>query len=216
MSRSAPKAVAMLRVSTRVQETDRQRFELLEKAKEKGWEVVEVIEEKVSGAASEEDRVGIARALELAKKGKIQKVMVHEVTRIARKNSITHKFVEELTEAGVSLYWLGHNMETLLPNGKSDTVAGIMLALLSENAKNELDFIRERTKSGLEAAKRKGVVLGRPKGSEGSERFLERNKAAVALIRENPNLSQGQLAKLAGVSVVTIRKVMQACVNAKK
>ena len=210
MSNNKIKVVALLRVSTKDQTNDRQRTELLKRAEDKGWEVIEVIEEKISGAASEEDRVGIARALELAKKGKIKKVIVHEITRVARKNSVTHKFVEDLEKEGVSLYWHGHDMETLTENGKPNPVSGIMLAFLSELSRNELALLRERTISGLEEARRKGVILGRPKGQETMDAFLGRNKATVELVRKNPNLSQGQLAKLAGISVVTARKVIRA------
>lgn len=205
------KAVALVRVSTKAQDNDRQESELREKAKQLGWEMVEVIAETISGNAKEEDRMGLTRAVELAQAGSIQKVMVTEITRVARRNSVTHKFVEDLTEAGVSLYWHGYGMETLLPNGKFNPMTGAMLAMMAEYGRNERELIAERTKSGLEEARRKGVTLGRPKGSVVSnEEFLEKNKAAVRLITENPNLSMANLAKLAEMSEVTLRKVKRA------
>ena len=56
-------------------------------------------------------------------------------------------------------------IETLLPDGRRNPAAGIMLALMSELAMSERETLIERINSGIAAAKRKGVTLGRPKGS---------------------------------------------------
>jgi DNA invertase Pin-like site-specific DNA recombinase len=48
----------------------------------------------------------------------------------------------------VSLYWHAQAIETLLPGGKRNPAAGIMLALLAEMARNETETLRERIKSG--------------------------------------------------------------------
>jgi DNA invertase Pin-like site-specific DNA recombinase len=41
----------------------------------------------------------------------------------------------------------------------------MMLALLAEMARNELETLRERIKSGLALARKRGVLLGRRKGT---------------------------------------------------
>jgi predicted site-specific integrase-resolvase len=105
MSTQKVPVVILVRVSTQKQETDRQISELRAYADSKGYEVLEMCKETVSGRADECDRSGLERAKELARFGKIKKVLVHEVSRLARKNSITHKFVETLEECGVSLEW---------------------------------------------------------------------------------------------------------------
>src|SRR6266478_2286384 len=120
----------LVRVSTVRQETARQISELQQHAAAKGYQVVEVCEEKVSGSAQDDDRHGLRRAEELAVSGKIRKVLVHEVSRVARKNSVAHRFVEALEDCGVSLYWHAQGIETLLSNDKRNPAAGIMLALL--------------------------------------------------------------------------------------
>ncbi len=48
-------------------------------------------------------------------------------------------FVERLEDYGVSLYWHAQGLETLLPNGKRNPGAGIMLALLAEMARAEVE-----------------------------------------------------------------------------
>ena len=92
-------------------------------------------------------------------------MLIHEVSRIGRRNTVTHKFIENLLEMGVSLYWHQQRIETLLPSGKRNPATGIMVALLSEMALAETETLRERIVSGLEEAKRKGVKIGHPEGT---------------------------------------------------
>jgi hypothetical protein len=64
---------------------------------------------------------GAARwqSLELVEAGTIEKVLVHEVSRLARRNSVAHEFIEFLEAHGVSLYWHSQAIETL-PEPKGD------------------------------------------------------------------------------------------------
>ena len=203
-------AVAILvRVSTGRQETDRQVFELREVAEGHGWSVVEVIEETVSGAAANSDRGGIDRALELAKSGKVQKVLVHEVSRVARKNSTSHLFLEALEEIGVSLYWHAQRIETLLPNGRRNPAASIMFSLLAEMARNERETLVERINSGIAAAKRKGVHCGRPFGSSLShDEFLSKHRDVQRLLKADHSIRHA--AKITGKGISTVQRVQAA------
>src|SRR5881398_1421040 len=165
MRKAKVPVVILVRVSTVKQETDRQISELRAYAKAKGYDIVEICRETISGNANGDERHGLRRAETLATEGKVKKVLVHEISRLARRNSVAHHFVETLEECGVSLYWHAQGIETLLPNGKRNPAAGIMLALLAEMARNESETLRERIKSGLAHARKRGVVLGRPKGT---------------------------------------------------
>ena len=196
----------LVRVSTAKQETDRQVSELRTYAATKGYEIAEVCEETVSGRADESERNGLKRAEELASSGKIKKVLVHEISRLARKNSIAHKFVETLEEHGVSLYWHAQGIETLLPNGKRNPAAGIMLALLAEMARSEVELLRERINSGLAEARRKGVKLGRPRGSTlNREVFLQNHRDIVRQLKEGQSVRH--TAKITGKGVSTVQRV---------
>jgi hypothetical protein len=97
-------------------------------------------------------KTGLQRVEEPASEGKIKKFLVHEVSRIGRRNSVTHKFVENLPEMGVSPYWHQQRIDTRLPSGKRNPAAGIMLALLLEIAMAETETLGERILSGLEEA----------------------------------------------------------------
>ena len=199
----------VVRVSTTKQETNRQISDLKALAEGKGWQVVEVCQETISGSAALEDRAGLMRALELAQAGKIKKVVVHEVSRVARRSSVAHSFVEALEGCGVSLYWHAQSIETLLPNGKRNPAAGIMLALLAEMARAEKDTLRERINSGLAEARRKGVKLGRPEGTglEAAE-LLEKHKDVVKLLKAGQSVRNA--AKIAGKGNSTVQRVKAA------
>ena len=200
----------LVRVSTAKQETARQVSELREVARVKGWNVVEVCEELgVSGRAEEADRHGLQRVEALAAAGTVKKVLVHEVSRLARRNSIVHRFVEALEEYGVSLYWHAQSIETLLPSGKRNPAAGVMLALLAEMARNETETLRERINSGLAEARRKGRKLGRPQGT-GLERteLLAKHKDIIRLLRDGQSVRNA--AKIAGKGVSTVQRVKAA------
>lgn len=199
----------LVRVSTVKQETSRQVTELRAYAESKGYEVVAVCEEMVSGRADESQRAGLHAVEELARAGKIQKVLVHEVSRLARRNSIVHKFVETLEELGVSLYWHAQNVETLLPSGKRNPSASMMLALLAEMARNETETLRTRINSGLAEAKRKGVILGRPAGTvKDSAAFLVDHQDVVKALKKGHSMRD--VVKLTGKAMGTVQKVKHA------
>jgi DNA invertase Pin-like site-specific DNA recombinase len=201
-STSTPVAI-LVRVSSSLQETDRQVSELTTYADSKGYNIVEVLREKISGTADQNEREGLNQALELARTGKIKKVLVHEVSRIARRNSIAHKFVETLEDYGVSLYWAAQSIETLLPSGRRNPAAGIMLALMAEMARNELEVLKMRVRSGIEQARRSGVKLGRPLGS--TDDLLKKHQDIVR------NLKNGQsvrnTGKITGKGFSTVQRV---------
>jgi DNA invertase Pin-like site-specific DNA recombinase len=205
MKNKTPVAI-LIRVSTSRQETARQLTELSDYAAAKGYSVVEVCKETITGDAGSDDRQGLKRVEQLAEAGKIRKVLVHEVSRIARRNSVTHRFVEKLEEHGVSLYWHSQSIETLLPNGKRNPAAGIMLALLAEMARSELEVLRARIASGLAEARRQGKTLGRPAGSVLTRAaLLQKHRAIVRLLKSGQSVRN--TAKLAGRGISTVQRV---------
>ena len=72
-----------------------------------------------------------------------------------------------------------------MTNGKRNPAAGIMLALLAEMARSEVELLRERINSGLAEARRKGVKLGRPMGTTlSADTFVQKHKNIVRLLKE--------------------------------
>jgi DNA invertase Pin-like site-specific DNA recombinase len=209
MRKAKVPVVILVRVSTVKQETDRQISELRAYAKGKGYNIVEVCKETISGNANGNERHGLRRAETLAIEGKVKKVLVHEISRLARRNSVAHQFVETLEECGVSLFWHAQGIETLLPNGKRNPAAGIMLALLAEMARSEGEVLRERIKSGLAEARRKGVKLGRPKGTTlARARFVQKHKDICRQLKAGQSVRNA--AKITEKGVSTVQRVKLA------
>jgi DNA invertase Pin-like site-specific DNA recombinase len=203
--KAVPVAI-LVRVSTSKQETARQLSELEGHAKSKGWQVVEICQETVSGSADIKDRPALQRILNLAAAGTIKKVLVHEVSRVARRPSVAMTFVEMLEAHCVSLYWHAQQIETLLPNCKRNPAAGIMLALLSEMARAEKETLVDRINSGLAEARRKGVLLGRPKGSGlAASELLEIHKDVVKQLKAGQSVRNA--AKITGKGASTVQRV---------
>src|SRR5262249_7325323 len=131
------------------------------------------------------------------------------ISRIARRNSVAHRFVETLEECGVSLYWHAQSIETLLPSGKRNPAAGIMFALLAEKARNEAENLRQRNRSRLALAPQRGLLLGRKKGTTLSgDQFLQKHKDIVRQIRAGHSIRN--TAKIAGKGISTVQRVKAA------
>lgn len=198
----------IVRVSTSKQDTARQVSELQAVADAKGWQVVEIVEEVVSGRAEAEERAGLHRIEELARAGKIKKVLVHEVSRLGRKTSIVHRFIEKMEDVGVSVYWHSQAVETLLASGKRNPAAALMLAILAEMGRAEVEQLRERINSGLAEARRKGVKLGRPEGKLGNAALVAKHPDIVRQL--NAGQSLRNTAAITGKGLSTVQRVSRA------
>ncbi len=200
------KAIIFVRVSSQEQDYDRQVSDLLRVAEAKGWSVVEVISEKVSGYKRGVKREGLERLLDLVEKGKVQKVLVSEVSRIGRVPSQTVRILEDFTAKGVSIYVHNVALETLAENGKLNPAASMMFTLFAEFARAESVQLSERVKSGMEQARRKGTHLGRAAGSvETDKAFLAKYGQVVAKLAKG--FSIRDTAWLCFVSKNTVLKV---------
>lgn len=77
-------AVLFCRVSTRVQDYQRQVNDLTELAHTRGWVVKKIFCETVSGAASKFKRKELQAMMEYLSKNKIERVLVTELSRLGR------------------------------------------------------------------------------------------------------------------------------------
>ena len=83
------------------------------------------------------------------------------------------------------------------------------MAILSELARAEADTLRERIKSGLAEARRKGVKLGRRKGSTlPPADFLAKHRDLAKLLRNGCSIRHA--AKITGKSASTVQRVKLA------
>lgn len=188
---------------------DRQTSELNNLCSKNSWQVVETITEDISGAKDREQRKGLSKLVTLAQSGRIDKIVISEISRLGRKVSDGIKVIEEITEANVSIYIQNIGMETLLSDGSPNYMFKPILLTLMGFAEMEREQLRVRVKSGLENARRKGKTLGRPKGSTQSNKDLLRKYSGLKKDLES-GLSLRKAAKLHDVSPTTAQKVKRA------
>lgn len=197
----------LIRVSTDRQEMKRQEDELIELCNKNDWEIVAKAMNKESGMKNLEELSGIQKIKDLAEKRKIDKVLVCEISRIGRKNSTIHSFVEVLEKNHVSLYWADMNMETLLSDGKRNPSSDLVLSVMSSMARSERDMTVSRIKSGiLSKRKNNNNQWGRRKGSmESKEIFLSKYPRAIKSIQKG--LTIREVSKLENLSLGTVQKI---------
>ena len=202
------KVVLYARVSTSAQDYTRQITELRKYAKKQNYEIVKEFSEKISGGKKIDERAAIKELLDFVKSNKVDKVMVYECSRLSRRQLDFLTIIEQLTEAGVSLYILQNGLETLLPDGKPNPIANLCFGIIAEFNNLEKNLIRARMASGYEHHRSSGGRVGRKKGYRKSK-----DEYLLTYDREIILLSKGNTLKdvksITGTSINTLRKLKE-------
>lgn len=145
-----PRKIGYARVSTEEQKVDLQ----LNALKQAGCEQI-FVDEGVSGAKA--DRVGLKKVLASLQPG--DTLVVWRLDRLGRSLINLVGLMSELGKRGVEFHSLMENIDTMSAGGR------LVFHLMAALAEFERSLISERTKAGMEAAKLKGIHVGRPRGS---------------------------------------------------
>lgn len=159
------KTIAYLRVSTTKQDVENQEHAILKYADIEGMKVNQWFKLEASSRKSAKER-RIDELLNTLEVG--DTLIVSELSRLGRSLSQVVLIVDELLEKGVTFIAVKQGMKL---NGDKDMTAKIQIAMFGLMAELERDLLSERTKMGLDAAKKKGKILGRPKGSTGKSKL---------------------------------------------
>ena len=164
------KVVIYCRVSTNDQSCERQEKDLLAFAQRANYEVIGLFKEIASG--TKDTRAIRKEVLKLAQKRYINAILVTELSRWGRSTIDLVTTLQSLHSWGVSIIALNGLQYDL------STAHGKMIAsVFSSIAEFERDLIQERIKSGIAAAKLKGIKIGRQKGS-----YIKSDKLAQKII----------------------------------
>lgn len=205
------KVAIFCRVSSKSdrQDTERQKNDLTRMCESNKWEVVELIEERISGKTKTDKRPKMQHLLNLAATKQIKKVVISEISRLGRNVKEGIEIIEELSAMRVSIYIANIGMETLKYNGEENVMFKPILITMMGYAQMESELMSERIRSGLKAAKKKGVVLGRRKGAtKDIEQFLSENKKVVKELRSGTSIRK--TAKICDCSPSNVQKVKKA------
>jgi putative DNA-invertase from lambdoid prophage Rac len=185
------------RVSTEDQSCERQERDLRAFAKRAGHEIVAVFKETASGAKN--DRAERKKVMALAQTRKIDAILVTELSRWGRSTQDLVQTLDDLHSWKVSvLAQTGLSFDLSTASGK------LMRTIMAGLAEFERDLIRERVKSGLAAARSRGVALGRQVGQRPSDK-----KAKKVLQLHEEGLSYRLIGRNVGLSKNTVMEIIR-------
>lgn len=152
-----------------------------------------------------EDRNGLQEMLSYLRKGDI--IMVYKTDRIFRSLKNMIDLIEKFNEKGIHFKSITEpSFDTTSANGK------FIIQIFGAVAEFERNLISERTKTGLEGARRRKKLLGRPKGS--SQISIEKYQFAKHLY-ENKKISIDKSCKQAGISKATFYRIEKSLLRNK-
>lgn len=189
--------IGYARVSCREQNLESQ-IHSLEKA---GCAPDKIFKEKASGA--KDDRPELNKLLSFAREGDI--VIITRLDRLGRSLPHLVETINKMAERKIMFQSLSENIDTTSTAGK--LVFHIFCAL----AEFERGLIRERTRTGLAAAIRNGVKVGRPKIIKGPGDM----SAFMEIARRN-DLSAPKKARLLGISERSYFRIAEKLKNKTK
>lgn len=145
------------RVSTGTQETANQIHTLREIAEMRSLTIVnEFTDEGISGTKGRDIRKGFDELLKGATRKEFDVILVWSVDRLGRNLQDLISFLNEIHAVGCDLFIHQSGIDTTTPTGK------MMFGILSVFADFERTMIANRTREGMERAKREGKHIGRP------------------------------------------------------
>src|ERR1017187_1605633 len=164
---SSLRAALYVRVSTLDQHPETQLYDLQQLASQRGYEVVKIYTDKISGAKAR--RPALDQLLAEARKRRFDVVVVWAFDRMAR--SVRHflEVLDELTQLNVEFVSHRENIDTGGALGRA------MIVIVGAIAELERNLIIERVKAGMRRARLEGTVLGR--------KPLDVDRAAIVRVR---------------------------------
>lgn len=153
-------------IYTRTSSTnDRQIADLQSYAAANDIEVVKVFNEKISGAAKNEERTVLMSCLEYAEVNCIDIILCSELSRVGRAIWQVLETVKHCIDKKINIFFQKENLHILKSDGSVDGVMAIYISCLSFCAEKERENIKFRLNSGRKQAIARGVKMGRKQGS---------------------------------------------------
>ncbi len=160
---STKPSVIYARVSTAIQDTDRQVIDLQTYAKGNDYDVERIFTEKISGAKKNSERAALMDALEYATKHHCT-ILCSELSRLGRNIDEILKSIIFCKEHHTNVYFQKEQLSIFNSEGNEHPFLMIMIATLGTCAKLEREAIRFRMKSGYDKFRADGGKVGRKKG----------------------------------------------------
>ncbi|MEY9973588.1 DNA invertase Pin-like site-specific DNA recombinase [Lysinibacillus sp. RC46] len=139
--------IGYARVSNEDQNLALQKIAIEKYAKEQGMDLLLYVE-KISTRKSE--RTELIHALKAA--APCDRFVVYKLDRLARSTKELYQLTDEMVKRQVDFVSIRDSFDTTRPTGR------VMFGMLAVFAEIERDIIQQRTKAGLEAARKRGRI----------------------------------------------------------
>jgi DNA invertase Pin-like site-specific DNA recombinase len=155
----------------RLQDTENQLQPLLKYCEVRGFTVKKVYTDRVSGGDS--NRPAFIEMFSHVRQGHYKTIVVWSLDRFSREGiTNTLSYINQLKKYNCALISIQESWLDTSAQG----VGELLLSIMSWVAAEEKRKISERTKAGLERARKQGKTLGRPKGSTNTSRNWPKKK----------------------------------------
>jgi DNA invertase Pin-like site-specific DNA recombinase len=155
-----------------------------------------IYEEVTSGAKS--DRPILDNLIRQLRSGDV--LVVWKLDRLGRSLKHLIELVQTLSEGNIGLCSLKDPIDTTNPGGR------LVFNIFASLAEFERDIIRQRTQAGLQAARSRGKLGGRPRGLSNA---AEATACAAETLYREGKLSVIQIAKKLNISKSTLYKYLR-------
>jgi DNA invertase Pin-like site-specific DNA recombinase len=189
------KTALYARVSTDDQSIDSQLQQCRQWCRRNGVTATEFTE-KVSSVSA--NRKAFDEMMALVRKGRIKLIVTYKMDRLGRSVVQLAQFIGEMDSLGVAVVCISQGVDTRVSN----PMGRMQMQMLMVFAEFERSVIKERTRDGLEAAKARGVTLGRP--------ITPKIAAALPVARQalKDGHSIRSAAKIAGIHESSLRDAL--------
>ncbi len=187
------KAAAYIRISQEDETPENQRLAILEWASRQGLEVAGFfIDEAVSGAVPPRERPKYRAMLEFCRDNGVRNVIFYDISRLGRNLEETLYELKRLLEEGFNVYFVYPDFLNQINDPMMKKFVISMFAWFAELYRYD---IIQRTKAGLERARREGKHIGRPRKPIDLKKVEEYRRKGISL---------RDIARLMGISYSTL------------
>jgi DNA invertase Pin-like site-specific DNA recombinase len=182
------------RVSTTDQDCSQQLRDLREYATARRWEIQgEYVDHAVSG--TKESRPAMNRLMEAARRRAVDVIVCWKIDRWGRSMPAFVSSVQELRSLGVRFIAVTQGIDT----DESNPTARLMLNLLAAFGEFERELIIERTRAGLQRARREGRIGGRPRLVVSRSKIIQ---------MDSEGMTAREVAHALGISAASVCRIL--------
>lgn len=198
--------IGFVRVSKDSQDTERQRAKILDYANSHSLGKVRFLDIKIS-TRTRESKAIYAEMIESLREGK-DMIIVSDLTRAGRDLINVIQNVNRIVEKNLAFVAIDNGINISLNTEKLDFATKALVYNFAMMGELQRDMISMNTKDKLQAARNRGVKLGRPKGST-SKSKLDGKEQEIAILLDK-RVSKASIARIMDVSPTTMKHFIKS------